>query len=562
MHVNRRVLVVEDEARLARALLAGLKSDYNTALASDAPTAVALLDSFRPDVILLDMILPQGSGLDVLRAAAGSHRSAARVLVMSGWATDLDVDPFDQVVAGILPKPFSLRQARQMIEQAFANQPSEVEAPIPDRTGRAVLILSEGCGRRSSWTDYLEAAGYRTQVCDRPEEALVALKHQQYDALVCDWVLPGACGLDLLREARQRQSELPVILLTDYEAPLFTRRALSLGASALLVKPVTPPELWTTLVNCWLPRPTGQARGSGGDGARYRTSDLLGQSSAMQEVREQIRRIARMGSAVLIQGETGTGKELAAHALHAESPRSDGPLVVLRSSQIPEPMLEQSGRLMAAHGGTLVLDEIGDLPLLMQEKLLSLLDQLETSFPREGPGRPDLRVVTTTARDLAAMVAEGSFRKDLYYRLHVFGLNLPPLRHRPEDLPVLISRFLGALGAQFGQSELGISGEAAELLRCYHWPGNVRELQNVLVYAHAMAEGGTILPAHLPGWLRSLSTQEDPDFDQSDSERQAILHALSAAGGNKARAARLLGMSRSSLYVKLQLYRITEGGSV
>lgn len=558
MRTNRRILVVEDEAALARALLTGLKSTYNIALASDAPAAVALLDTFRPDVILLDMILPKGSGLDVLRATMSRHRSPARVLVMSGWAVDLDVSPFDQIVAGILPKPFSLRQARQMIEQALSHQPSEVESPTLEQTGRSILILSEWSGLRGSWADYLEAAGHQVHLYDHPKEALATLERERIDALVCDWLLPGACGIDLLQEARQRQPELPVVLMTDYEAPLFTRRALSLGAAALLVKPITPPELWTTLANCWLPQPTGELRRNG-EYRRYRVSGLLGVSAAMEEVRQQIRRIAPMKATVLIQGETGTGKELTALALHGESPWFAGPLITLRALQIPEPMLEQTGRLMAAHRGTLVLDEIGDLPLRMQGKLLCLLDELEHLSSRGGPRRPDLRVVATTARDLAAMIAEGSFRRDLYYRLQVFCMSLPPLRERLADIPLLITSIFGS---QAAQSAPRISPEAVKLLQHYHWPGNVRELQNVLTWACTMADGATIFPSHLPSRLRSLYSSEDAESDQSDSERRAIQHALAASAGNKARAARLLGMSRSNLYLKLQFHRLIEGGSV
>lgn len=293
------------------------------------------------------------------------------------------------------------------------------------------------------------------------------------------------------------------------------------------------------------------------DAPQPKASALRGTSSTIREVREQIRRIAPMGTTVLIQGETGTGKELTAHALHGESARSGGPLVILRSSQIPEPMLEQPGRLMAAHLGTLVLDEIGDLPLRMQGKLLCLLDDLEHSSTWSGLRRPDLRVVATTARDLPIMMAEGSFRKDLYYRLQVFCLNLPPLRERPADLPLLIASFLGT---QATRSAPRVSQEAVDVLRHYHWPGNVRELHNVLVSAQVMAGGATILPSHLPKRVRPLAPTENAESDQSDSERQAIRHALAASGGNKARAARLLGMSRSSLYLKLRLYRFTEGG--
>jgi len=321
---------------------------------------------------------------------------------------------------------------------------------------------------------------------------------------------------------------------------------------------------------------------------RMRLGGLIGHSQPMQTLFQQILRIAASEATVLILGESGTGKELVARALHENSGRAKGPYVRVHCAAFPENLLEaelfghakgaftgavsaRAGRFEAADGGTILLDEIGEIPPSVQVKLLRVLQEREVERLGENqPRKIDVRIIAATHRDLAAMVQRGEFREDLYYRLHILPLHVPPLRERRDDIPMLSQHLLVEMAQRYKREDVFISDEAMRLLVAYHWPGNVRELVNTLEYALVHAEGSAILPRHLPPMLRAAPSAQHtfvPSGPASaslnkpyyraanaDQEQDRIREALQAANGNKAEAARLLGMSRTTLWKKLKAY--------
>lgn len=404
--------------------------------------------------------------------------------------------------------------------------------------------------------------------------------------------MPGATGLQLMERIREVAPQVPVLLLTGYATPELSRHALSVGAADVLVKPFPPGALPVALEKALHQHqtagsasapplaPKAGARKATGGGIRYSMADIVGESPVMRRTKDTLIRAAALDSVVMIQGETGTGKELFAQALHNLSPRAKGPFVAVNAAAIPENLLEselfgyvagaftgarkegRKGRFLQAHGGTLFLDEIGDLPLSLQVKLLRVLEEGEVDLIGGGTRQVDVRMVVATHRDLDRMVAEGSFRSDLFYRLNVVTLLLPPLRARTGDIPILANRFLSELQERYSRPETRISPECFPVLQAYEWPGNIRELRNALERAFAMATGSLILPSDLPANLLGRPTPlSGPQSatraeDLASQEREAIMRALEASGGNKVQAAKLLGISRAGLYIKLRIYRL------
>jgi transcriptional regulator with GAF, ATPase, and Fis domain len=315
---------------------------------------------------------------------------------------------------------------------------------------------------------------------------------------------------------------------------------------------------------------------------RWQLGGLIGRSASMQDLYQKVLRAAASEANVLVTGESGVGKELVARALHDNSPRSTGPYVAVHCASLSENILESElfghakgafsgaiaahlGRFEAANGGTLLLDEIGEISLAIQTKLLRVLQEREIVRVGENhPRKVDVRVIAATHRNLAAMVKRGEFREDLYYRLRVLPLEVPALREHPEDIPLLVGKLLGILTARYRRPDLTLSAGAMMALEAYHWPGNVRHLFNALEYAVVQAEGSTIQPKHLlrevvagataqpapPGTDAQLTRYYQPTGD-GPAERALILKVLEESGGNKARAARRLGMSRTTLWKRL-----------
>jgi PAS domain S-box-containing protein len=316
--------------------------------------------------------------------------------------------------------------------------------------------------------------------------------------------------------------------------------------------------------------------------SKFSFDQIIGRNKQFEAVKETARRVAMTSSTVLILGESGTGKELFAHALHTEGLRSKGPFIKVNCAAVPENLLEselfgyvegaftgarkggQPGKFELAHGGTIFLDEIGDMPLTMQAKLLRVLQEKE--IERLGDTRPrhvDVRVIAATNQDLEDLIRKGRFREDLYYRINVVTLTIPPLRERMDDLELLVEHFIKHFNRQFGQRVTGVSSEVMDILMSHHWPGNVRELENVLERAYNVLDGTVIQKKHLPLYLQKNSLAGGQRAAQSglprlveEAEKEAILEALAATRGNKRQAAQLLGISRAGLYKKLKRYRI------
>jgi transcriptional regulator with PAS, ATPase and Fis domain len=315
--------------------------------------------------------------------------------------------------------------------------------------------------------------------------------------------------------------------------------------------------------------------------SRFTFDQIIGQNPAFVTLKETAKRVAKNQSTVLIRGESGTGKELFAKAIYTESGRNHGPFIKVNCAAVPENLLESElfgykegaftgakkgghvGKFELADKGIIFLDEIGDMPLLMQAKLLRVLQEKE--IERLGdtkPRRIDVRVIAATNRNLEEMVAEGEFREDLYYRINVVSLNIPPLRERIDDLDLLLQHFIAIFNKQFGLRVSGIDQEAMAVLRNHRWPGNIRELENVIERAFNILEGDKIRKEHLPLYLQSSQkykgTGSRGGLHQliEEIEREAINNALKACHGNKNRAASLLGLSRAGLYKKLKRYKI------
>jgi len=317
-------------------------------------------------------------------------------------------------------------------------------------------------------------------------------------------------------------------------------------------------------------------------GAKYTFASIVGSGRAIAAAKEEARRASRTDSTVLLRGETGTGKELFAHAIHAAGPRRSGPFIKLNCAAVPAELLESElfgyeegaftgakkggkpGKFEMAAGGTLFLDEIGDMPPPMQAKLLRVLQEREVErVGSTAPRRVDIRVIAATGKNLEEQVGEGNFRPDLYYRINVIPVRIPPLRERREDIGEIVEHTLSKISAESGVPMRRLSPEAEEVLRSYRWPGNVRELQNVLERAVAMARGELLLPENLPPHLLRAVPDAGKEVTpgslasaKAEAERTAILSALKASGGNKSKAADLLRIHRVKLYEKMKRYRI------
>lgn len=430
----------------------------------------------------------------------------------------------------------------------------------------------------------LEAEGYDVRLAEDGNAALAAVTSDEPDVVLLDLALPLMSGLQVLERLRERWPHLPVVMMSGRATLADAVTATKLGAFHFIEKPLTPEAVLLTLAGALeLRRARELSRALAEElGARGR---LVGSSAALDEVRRLIDQVARTDARVLITGESGTGKELVAAAIHDSSPRSGGPFVRVNSAAIPRELVESEmfghekgaftgahkrrlGRFELAEGGTIFLDEIGDIQPATQLKLLRVLQERE--FERVGGEetlKADVRVVTATHRDLRAEVAAGRFREDLFYRLHIIPVQLPPLRDRREDVPTLAKHFVEKLAERTRSSARRISPQAMALLARYEWPGNVRELENVIEHALVFARGEEIgvedLPPVLGGGARvasgvDLSAVEATSLPEvlEELERSLIVAALEKAEGVKAETARLLGIKSSALYYKLEKYGV------
>ncbi|TET32975.1 MAG: sigma-54-dependent Fis family transcriptional regulator [Planctomycetota bacterium] len=414
----------------------------------------------------------------------------------------------------------------------------------------------------------LNTEGYdRVEIACSGDEAIEKIRISPYDLVVTDLRMPGMNGLELMAEVKRRTPGTDIILMTAFADVETARAALKKGALDYLVKPFDNSEL-ISLVSQSASRRIVNGTGMAAEKTDALFAGMVGRSKAMKSVFERITKAAHSEAAVLILGESGTGKELVARAVHKLSNRHKGPFVDLHCAAIPENLLEselfghekgaftgadnqKKGRLELAAGGVIFLDEIGEMPLSLQPKLLRFLQ--EHQLVRVGGSdtiNVDARVVAATNRDLESEVKNGNFREDLYYRLDVINIMIPPLAERKEDIVPLIRYFLQLKGS----SPETINDEVLEILRQYKWPGNVRELQNVIERAIIESDGEVVEPGHLPERL-VVNNEDRPEggtLDHTTSERQLIMQALTKAKGNKSEAARLLGITRRKLYSRLK----------
>ena len=461
---------------------------------------------------------------------------------------------------------------------------------LPQRPGSPrVLLVEDDEVIVSLLSRYLRQHDCEVITATSAGRALDVLSSTPVDVTVSDVRMPGMTGLELLGEVRKRDPEADLILITANSSVPDAVGAIQAGAADYLEKPVDCRRLFHSIQMMTERRRLRERVRILELGGRDSTvfEEMTARSRRMLEVFNFIERVAPFPTTVLVTGESGTGKELAARAVHRRSSIADQPLVVCNCSALTPTLIEselfghvrgaftgadrdKKGLFESADGGTIFLDEIGELPLEAQVKLLRVLENHEVRPVGSAISKPvDIRVIAATNRNLGEMARAGSFREDLYYRLNVGVLALPPLRDRIEDIELLADHFLQRFARKFALERPTLSNDTLELLRAYRWPGNIRELSNVLERACIMANGGEIQPEHLTSEiLRSQESEptlpaasdeaQEPAVDLSlrSAERDQILRALDSAGGKRVAAAQLLGLSRRTLYRKLEKYGI------
>lgn len=430
-----------------------------------------------------------------------------------------------------------------------------------------VLVVEDDAGLREALADTLELNGYAVRLCANAEEALRAMDQGLPGLLLSDVQMPGADGHALLQAVKGRHPDLPVVLMTAYGQIEKAVQAMQAGAADYLAKPFAPDRLLAVVARYYR-----QPAAAGED-------SLVARDPATQALLALARRVAATDATVLLTGESGVGKEVFARFIHRHSPRASRPFVAVNCAAIPENLLEatlfghekgaftgatsaQSGKFEQAQGGVILLDEISELPIDLQAKLLRVLQEKEVE--RVGGRVPvalDVRVLAATNCDLAAGVRAGRFRADLYYRLDVFPLQIPPLRERRADITDLALNCLEKYAGTVGRGGMRFSEAALAALIAYDWPGNVRELGNVVQRAMILAPGQLIEPVHLMlPESAAAANPATPTRSIKEMEREAILSALASCGGSRKRAAESLGMSERTLRYKLQ--RLREKGEM
>jgi DNA-binding NtrC family response regulator len=457
-----------------------------------------------------------------------------------------------------------------------------------------ILIVDDDRTQAETLARVLQLEGYPTEVADSGREALELVRQGGIDLVLSDLKMPGMDGLELFRRLHADLPELPVFIVTAHGTIETAIEAVREGVIDFIQKPVFAEELIHRFRKVFRER---ELKDENEELKlrllhRDRGDAMLGASPVMQRLREEIARVARTEAAVLVLGESGTGKELVADAIHYGSARAQGPLVKLNCAAIPETLLEdelfghergaytgadrrRQGRFELAHQGTLFLDEIGEMPLGLQVKLLRLLQ--EHTFERLGGSesiQADVRVICATNQDLEARVREGKFREDLYYRINVVPLRVPPLRERGDDMVLMARHFAREAGRRNGREITSLATDALDGIRSHRWPGNVRELRNVIERAVIMGNGTQLLAGDLaigPSLGSGMPAAQSADGDGEDNllerlmnseiafeefERELLVRALKRTHGNQSRAARMLGMTRRTLQYRIDKFDI------
>jgi two-component system response regulator PilR (NtrC family) len=460
--------------------------------------------------------------------------------------------------------------------------------------GEPIVVVDDELSMREFLAILLRQEGYQVRAFPSAEEALVAVETEWPRLVLTDLNMPGEDGIDLLKNLKARaatlQKDVSVVVVTAYGTTESAIEAMRMGASDYVLKPFNNDEL-RLVVRKALGLQELEAENLRLKLAlkgKHHFGQLVGDSESMKRIYEMVRQVKDTKISVLIEGESGTGKEMVARAIHYSGVRRDAPFVAVNCGAIPENLIESElfghkrgsftgavqdkvGLMQAADGGTLFLDEVATLPAAAQVTLLRALQE-RTFLPVGGVKEVevDVRVIAATNVKLQDAVAEGAFREDLYYRLNVVRMTLPPLRERSDDIPALARHFVQRFAGEYQKNVVGIAPDAMELLRAYHYPGNIRELQNVLERAVALANGALITPDDLDERVRAARSPEqaaeeeaDPTFPPegvnldarlSAIERRWLLAALDATGGNRTRAATLLQMSFRSFRYRLAKY--------
>ena len=441
-----------------------------------------------------------------------------------------------------------------------------------------VLVVDDDHDMRALLRDVLEEHGYKVTLAPNGQEALKSLREGEYPVVLTDLRMKGIQGIELLAEIKRSFPDTNVILMTAFGSVETALEAMKQGASDYLMKPVKNDDLLRVTERSFreamLRSEINRLRRE--VNKEYSFNQILGKSKPMREIFDLIRRVADSPTNILITGESGTGKELVAKALHYNSERKDAAFVAVNCAAIPEQLLESElfghmrgaftdakvdkrGLFEEAAKGTLFLDEISELPLMLQAKLLRAIQEKE--IRRLGANRPiavDTRLIAATNLNLSEEVKAKRFREDLYYRLNVIEMRLPPLRDRREDIPLLVDAFLNKFGQARGKDVKGVSETTLALLIDYAWPGNVRELENVIERAVTLTRGDKILPDDLPATIqgsrgdrRVLDEAAEKMHPLHEIEKEYIRKILEKMGGNKYQAAQVLGIDRKTLYRKL-----------
>src|ERR1700728_6649 len=441
----------------------------------------------------------------------------------------------------------------------------------------SILIVEDEPKMRRLLELQLAEEGFQARIAADAETGLQMLGKESFDVVVTDLKLPGMSGLEFLQAVKRVNADLPVVLMTAFGTVESAVDAMKAAASDYVLKPFSLAELVLVIRK---ELASHQLRQENRDlrealGRRYEYKNIVAKSDKMQAVLALVERVAPTNSTVLIGGESGVGKDLVARAIHEHSQRANGPFVKINSTAIPETLLESElfgyekgafsgavsmkpGKFEVANNGTLFLDEIGDVPAAIQVKLLRVLQDRE--FERLGGTRTlkvDVRLVAATNRDLRAALEEGTFREDLYYRLNVVAIDIPPLREHKEDIPALAQFFLEKFARESGKPVHNITPAAMKMLMDFHWPGNVRELQNVIERAITLSASSTLDVADIHidnarrAHIESGSAVLPEGMSMEQWEEELLREALKRANGNKSQAARALGLSRNALRYRL-----------
>ena len=439
-----------------------------------------------------------------------------------------------------------------------------------------VLIIEDEEAQRELIAGFLKRQGLEVATAEGGAQGIEKVRQERFDLVVTDYRMPGFSGLDVLRGVKRVNPEIPVIIITAYGTIETAVEAMKEGAYDYLTKPIDLDDLWHGIRRV---RERQELMAENRElreqlQGRYHFDQIIGDSGKMQEVLALVHRVSSSNATVLIRGESGTGKELIARAIHYNSPKRDGPFIKVNCAALPESLLESElfghekgaftgavssriGRFEAADKGTIFLDEIGDLSPSIQVKLLRVLQERE--FERLGSNKTikvDVRIIAATNRDLEGAIKDGRFREDLYYRLNVVPISIPPIRERREDLPSLIDHFIRRFSQENRKSITGLTREVREALLRYNYPGNVRELENILERAVVLARGPVIGLSDLPLSLQETRGEESLTSYLEGIERRMIMEALRESQGVQTRAAERLGISERVLRYKLKKYGI------